>query len=118
MSKIVIAVNSMITHADKISDVVQNKYDGELFFKYNHKYVWGIKEEKGNYFLYFYPETEEVDELNDEIDWDNYPYVIYKTHDLKTREASESFGELYLIIKERIHNVDKVLDDIIGDMQS
>ena len=117
MSKIVIAVNSMISHAEKISDVIVNKGNNEFIFKYDDKYVWGITTKNEDYTLCFYPETREVDELWNVTDWDNFPFVMYSANDFKTREALESFGELYLIIKEKLHNVDEVLDDIIGDLK-
>ena len=117
MSKIVIAVNSMISHAEKISDVIVNKEDNEFIFKYDDKYVWGITTEDEDYRLCFYPETREVDELRDFTDWNKFPLVAYYSTDFKTREALESFGELYLIMKEKLHNVDEVLEDIIGDLK-
>ena len=43
-------------------------------------------------------------------------YVKYDSAYIKTREATESFNELYQIIKEKLHGVDIVLDDIIADL--
>ena len=116
MSKIVLAVNSMISNEEKISDVAKDVMGSEYLFKYDNKYIWGISENNGLYSLFFYPETKEADELIGVIDWDSVPMVVYKTEELKTREALESFGELYLIVKEKLHNVERVLDDIIGNL--
>ena len=121
MSKIVKAVNSMISNAEKISDVVILKYpdnnDYEYVFKYDFKYIWGISNRGEDYSLFFYPEIKEVNKLNPYMDWNSVEYITYNTKDLKTRETLESFAELYLIIKEKLHNVDGVLDDIIGDLE-
>lgn len=112
MSKIVIAVNSMISHADQISNV--EKSEDEYYFLYNNKYKWSMREKDGNYFLYFYPGNETLDQLINTIDFNSIDLVIYSTQDLKTREAEESFRELYLILKEKFFEVDSALEDIIG----
>lgn len=114
MSKIVLAVNSMISNAEKITDVSQ--YESEYFFKYDTKYIWGILKKNEMYSLFFYPETKEINELYGVVNWDQVPLVAYNTGELKTREALESFKELYLIVKEKIHNMEGVLDDIIGNL--
>ncbi|MCK4798267.1 MAG: hypothetical protein KAT05_12875 [Spirochaetes bacterium] len=117
MSKIVLAVNSMISNADKISDVSMNIENMEYFFKYDNKYVWGIILYENNYTLYFYPKIKDTRELDNMYEWDKVDFITYKTEELKTREAIESFSELYLIIKEKHLNVDSVLNDIIGDLE-
>lgn len=117
MSKIVLAINSMISNEEKISDIHRDLMDSEILFKYTNKYVWGISKNEENYSLYFYPESKDVNELKGVVDWSNVPMVVYKTEDLKTREALESFKELYLIVQGKLHNVDRVLDDIIENMQ-
>ena len=116
MSKIVLAVNSMISNAEKISDINRDLMDSEYLFKYDNKYVWGISENNDNYSLYFYPETKEVNELKGVVDWAKFPMVVYTTEDLKTREAFESFRNLYLILEEKLYDVDLVLNDIIDNM--
>ena len=116
MSKIVLAVNSMISNADKISNVTQDAMETEYLFEYDNKYIWGILESNGQYSLYFYPNAKEVNELTDIIDWESVPMVTYNTTELKTREALDSFIELYLIVKEKLHDVEEVLDDIIGNL--
>lgn len=117
MSKIVLAINSMISNEEKISDIHKDLMDSEILFKYSYKYVWGISKNEEDYSLYFYPESKDVNELKGVVDWSNVPMVVYKTEDLKTREALESFRELYLIVQGKLHNVDRVLDDIIENMQ-
>lgn len=114
MSKIVRAVNSMILNPSKISNV--SVVDEEYFFMYDGKYKWSIKHYVSDYLLYFFPEDETIDNLVKYIESkpSEYPdYVFYNSDDLKTREAAESFGELYLIVKEKLYGLDKILDDII-----
>ena len=115
MSKIVQAVNSMISSVEKISDV--SKSGSEYFFKYNNKYIWGIYEKEEEYVLSFYPETENIEDLLYEANWENISAVIYSTYELKTKEAFESFQELYLKVKEKLFAVDIVLNDIIGTFE-
>ena len=114
MSKIVLAVNSMISNAEKITDVSQ--YESEYFFKYDTKYICGILKKNETYSLFFYPETKEINELRGVVDWDQVPLVVYNTGELKTREALESFNELYLIVKEKLYDVNELLDSIIDDL--
>lgn len=122
MSKIVTAVNSMISNAEKISDVTRLKLPQEVHeefvFEYNNKYIWSISKIGGDYSLYYYPENNEVNEIIQYAEYGEIVYITYNTENLKTREAFESFAELYLIVKEKLHNVDGVLDDIIGDLKS
>ena len=115
MSKIVVAVNSMISNSDKISSVTE--LNNEYLFIYANRYAWGILERDGNYFLYFYPGIKNMEELRSMANMavGDIGIVVYKTEDLKTRETLESFGELYLIVKEKLYGVDKALDDIIGN---
>lgn len=113
MSKIVTAVNVMISCASMISGVLQN--GSKLFFLYDDKYKWslGYDDDTDNYYLFYYPGSEPIDRLA-AMDFYEASYVSYSTEtDLKTREAKESLAELYRILKEKIHGVDKVLDDII-----
>lgn len=112
MSKIISAINSMIINENKISDVL--KPNNELFFKYDNKYIWGIvKTEQGNIILYFYPKNKDVKELVG-TNWQNVPMISYDSNDFKSREAQESFNELYTLIIEKQYNVNDALEDIIG----
>lgn len=115
MSKIVRAINSMILNQTEISNV--NLAHDEYFFLYEGKYKWSIGYEDGDYILSFYPGNETIYALLEYMRKGNfdYPYVSYNSGDLKTQEAEESFGELFLIVKEKVYGLDKILDDIIKD---
>jgi hypothetical protein len=119
MSKIIQAVNSMISNANKITDVLRGQDDGEIFFLYKGKYKWSIKAyDGGDYFLYYYPNPKDaLSELAsiDEENWTNVELTMYSTKDIKTQEAKETFRELFLKAKEKLYGMDKVLDDIIND---
>ena len=118
MSKIIRAVNVMVSNPSKISAVRVN--DKELYFLYNGKYKWSLNKrstDQGEYSLHYYSGDESLDILAQlpEADFQHVEVVTYSTSELKTREARESFGELYRILQERIYGVDKVLDEIIED---
>jgi hypothetical protein len=122
MSKIIQAINTMITHSDKISKVIRGSMPlGEIFFLYDQKYKWSISknDEYDTYFLHFYSDDITLEELAAYVgdDWDEFTnFVTYSSKDLKAREAYESMGELYRIVKEKAYGIDKALDDIINDL--
>lgn len=117
MSKVVQAVNAMISNPNSISNVM--KSGRELFFLYKDKYKWSInRREKGDYQLFFYPGGEELADLAhyEAQDWEGTAIVGYSDSEIGTKEATASFAELYTLIKERVYGVNEVLDDIISDM--
>lgn len=118
MSKIVQAVNAMIANPNLISKVIKGKGESELFFLYKDKYKWSMSKREHGYVLWFYPGNETLEELVsfDGIDWSNgVSMVTYQDTEIGTKEAKASFSELYTLLKERVHGVNKVLDDIISD---
>ncbi|MCL5104547.1 MAG: hypothetical protein M1133_10625 [Armatimonadetes bacterium] len=122
MSKIVSAVNAMISNIDKVSEVRTGTDKKELFFCYDGKYNWSIShnEKEDVYYLFYYPgdyTTAQLAALS-AGDWQTLQYLAYNTEELKTREAKESFAELYTTMSEKMYSVDDVLDDIISDMQT
>jgi hypothetical protein len=118
MSKIVEVANAMISNKGKISHV---KSDGDTyFFLYDEKYTWSISYEEvdNNYYLRFYPGDRSIDAIikSSAFQFDKDTKAItYSTRDLGTREAYNTFRDLYIIVKEKLFEVDKVFDDIIGD---
>ena len=118
MSKIVLAVNAMISNPNLISTVIQN--DKEIFFLYKGKYKWSISlRDGGEHFLWYYPGIETIQQLaaTEGQEWEGTKMVTYKDNDIGTKEAKASFSELYTIIKERVYGVNEVLDDIIADAE-
>ena len=65
--------------------------------------------------MHYYPDETTIDELVTTSDWNSVNFVTYRTKDLKSREAYETFAELYLLLKEKLYGVDKVLDEIIAE---
>lgn len=119
MSKIVQAVNAMISRSDLITDVYKGEYETECFFKYDGKHNWSIGEGSNSFFISYYPgESVDLKELasipNDH--WDNAAprNISYNTQTIGTKEATESFSELLNIVNEKIHGMDSILDDIIN----
>lgn len=118
MSKIVSAVNAMVEGHKKISGVKFGVNDAELFFYFNDKYKWSISKDANDcYYLCYYPGSQSIDDLAEfsEEDWFLFKdYISYNTKEIGTREAKESFAELYLIVKEKLYGMDEVLEDIIS----
>lgn len=118
MSKIIQAVNAMISKSDKISKCIEN--DGEYFFLYNEKYRWSIvRYGDDSYSLFYYSCEESIEQLSllgERARLEGVDFVQYSTRDLKFRESYESFQDLYLTITEKLHGVDIMLDDIIDDL--
>jgi hypothetical protein len=119
MSKIVQAVNAMISNKHLIDNVIIGEI--EIFFRYREKYIWSVRREtdSGEYLLWYYPGADDVDRLaaNDGEDWERVTMVVYKTAEIGTKEARASFAELHSIVKERIYGMDEILEDIISDSE-
>ncbi len=117
MTKIVQAVNAMISNPDKIKSVIPNGQ--EFFFIYKDKYKWSIlKNEQDDYILFYYAETmdlEEIVNLNNN-NWQQLNFVKYAVSEIRTREAAESFSELYIVVSEKAYGIDEMFKDIIADM--
>ncbi|WMB73643.1 hypothetical protein RA178_03190 [Shewanella oncorhynchi] len=118
MSKIISAANVMITNRHLITDVIEANSSSEIFFRYKTRYIWSITRSQDKIFLHFYPNahnTESLAEL-EPYEWQDYsPIISYNSVELGTKEAKSTFEELQLVVKEKLLNMDKVLDDIIGD---
>jgi len=121
MIKIVRVVNAMLSHRDKITDVKESTSEAGsvYFFLYNGKYKWSISRTagEGSYFLHFYPGPESLELLAscDVDEWAEHDpaSVFYSTRSLKSKEANESFAELFKVIREKLYNVEEILDEIL-----
>lgn len=116
MSRIIKAINAMILNVDKINKVIS--LDDKYFFEYDNKYKWSIfRDHDGTYHLNYYPEKEQ--DIQDVVKLVNSKesinYVSYNTRGVASREAIDSFNNLYNIVKEKLLGMDEVLDDIIND---
>jgi hypothetical protein len=118
MDKIVQAVNAMIANVDSIGDVQRgDEHHAELFFSYLGKYIWSMMgEPSGDFKLWFYPGQESIEYVRHlgAPDFENIAVVFYNTKEIGTKEAKASFAELYSILSQKVHGMDKVLDDIIS----
>jgi hypothetical protein len=114
MHKIVAAVNSMIGNSSLISHVI--KSDEELFFIYDEKFKWSIsKKDGGEFFMHYYPGQQTLEQLAFHTNWGEFnDFITYSTRDIKTKEARESFGELYQTVQTKLYGIDDVLDYIIN----
>ena len=119
MSKIVQAVNAMISNDSGISEVAKGGYTpSEIFFVYDSKYTWSINKIDDDYYLFYYPNNDKTSALVNlfEDEWDGVPVVKYSTKELGTREAKASFAELYTVVAEKVYGISDVLDDIIDSI--
>ncbi len=117
--RIVIAINAMISNRGKITKVIQDQEAGNCYyFLYKGKYIWSIAKAEDEYYLCYYPDSGIDPETLAFMDPGESEYlasVCYNTNQIKTKEAVESFTELYVLIQEKRYNVDQVLTDIISD---
>lgn len=118
MSKVVQAVNAMITNNKDISGVIRAAH--ELFFLYKKKYKWSMASRDGEYHLWFYPGEDTMESLIFQVESgniENISMVHYVDSDIGTKEAKASFADLFMVLSEKIYGIDEVLDDIIsGDI--
>lgn len=123
MSKIIQAVNAMISNHKLIDPVIRVDYSGELFFLYKGKHKWSISKagtDQKDYYLHYYPGNQDLATLANfsEDQWRGFSEIVtYKSLEIGTREAFNSMQELYTIVSEKLFGMDDVLDDIIGDDQ-
>lgn len=118
MSKVVQAVNAMLSNSKLITDVMVE--DAEYFFLYKSKYKWSIKQVEDQTFLWFYPGSESLQQLRHIAlgdDWRSVPMIRYSDKEIGTKEAKQSFVELYNLVKEKVYGIDDALDDIISDLE-
>lgn len=119
MSKIVKAINVMVSNPERIADVIKGDHDTECFFMYDGKHPWSIlKRNDGHYYMAYYPGNQDIYELS-QISSDAWNEglvhcVTYTSQELGTKEAIESMAELYNIVSQKLYGMDDVLDDIIN----
>lgn len=119
MSKIVKAVNAMISNNDRIRQVINSNSGNELFFNYDGKHKWSISKSQSNvYYLHYYPGKHNLEDLAGwpDEEWAEFTGMVsYNTKELGSKEAYDSLGELYTVVQEKLFGMDQVLDSIIDD---
>jgi hypothetical protein len=119
MSKIVQAVNAMLQKKELISQVIPGEPGTfrEYFFLFNQKYKWSIMYNASDdiYYLSFYSTDAPLKLLASypPPELEKFTSMIYTTQEIGTKEAYQTFRDLYTTIKEKVFGIDKVLDDII-----
>jgi hypothetical protein len=116
MTRIVSAVNAMIRNSKKVTKVLLNN-GGEIFFEYDGKHKWSIHKREDDTLLWFYPGPVSLSQLMayEGEEWGGVPMITYKVSDIGTREARETFEELYILLKEKVYGIDEVLNEIIEE---
>lgn len=117
--KIVPAVNAMIANPKAITSVMPGREGNEIFFLFMDKYKWSISKanDSGHNLFYYAMDTplETLASWDDDVWHRVNEFVKYSSKEIGSREAIESFAELYRIVKEREYGIDDVLDDIIAN---
>lgn len=119
MSKVVAAVNTMITNEKKISPVLVGTDSLEIYFSYNKKYNWSLahNDDEDCFYLHYYPashlELSDLSQMNG-FEFNDIISVTYSSKDLGSREAYQTFKELHNLLQEKVYGIDKVLDDILA----
>ena len=84
---------------------------------YDEKYKWSINLQNDEYYVRFYPKDDiQIGDIPNQLGWGSYrDFVTYSTEELKTREARETFTELYQLTADKLYGIDDIFDSIIGD---
>lgn len=119
MSRIVTAINVMVSNPDLITSVIKGAHETECFFKYDLKHKWSILvNSSGDFHMSYYPGDQDIEYLASipDDDWGDIVsnYVPYSSKKLGTEEAKQSMSELLTIVKEKAYGIDDVLNDIIN----
>lgn len=118
MSKIVTAINVMISNPDLITGVIKGAYETECFFLYDKKHPWSVlKIEDDEIYLSYYPKNKDIASLA-KIPGErwgnlNISTISYNSKELGTKEAKASMMELFSIVNGKVWGIDDVLDEII-----
>ena len=117
MSKVVKAMNVMITNPQRIADVSPGRDRNEIFFHYLGGHKWSLVcTPRNEYTLFYYPgddfTLEQLASFEDE-GWEHVDRVNYNASELGGREAVESMSELFRVLKEKVFGVEGVFDEII-----
>lgn len=115
MSKIIKAINVMVSNEGLITNVRQGDSSNEIFFIYDGKHKWSLVDlPEGKYALHYYPGEESINDLASIEDWQHFSKMIsYASETLQTREAKQTLNELFTILSEKSHGMDDVLNEII-----
>lgn len=113
--KIIQVVNAMIIGSHRITNVI--KSGDEYFFLYDGKFKWSItKDINSQIYLHFYPKNDfTLEHLASYLDlMENNDFITYSTGNLNTREAKDTFNELYQIVVEKLFGVDDIFNEILS----
>jgi hypothetical protein len=106
----------MIQNSDKIGNIfVTPGNPNEFFFVYNMKHVWSILLTglKDDFLLFYYKGNRPIKELAEDKDRFTTA-ILYSALDFKTKEATESFRDLFLLVKGKTYGMDQVFKDILN----
>lgn len=119
MDKIIQVINKMVENKAKINGVIKDltpQDRQEYYFMYDG-FKWSVArldENASTYSLYYYPDKSlSLDDIS-RVNWSNYKeFMMYKSDDYKSQEATESFADLFLTVQNKLYDVDKIFDKIL-----
>jgi len=116
MSKIIKAINVMVSNEELIANVQEGDHSNEIFFTYDDKHKWSlIRMGSDKFALHYYPGKEDINALAEIDDWEGFSNMIsYTAEVFPTREAKQTLNELYTILSEKRYGMDDVLNEIIS----
>ncbi|MRX70289.1 hypothetical protein SAMN06265349_101709 [Flavobacterium resistens] len=120
--KIVLVLNTIIAQREKISNVIPE--ENEFYFLYDNKYKWSIKKILGDwddeFIVDFFPDAKNeiipdtIDQIASNRKWGiKVNYARYSTKEIGTKEAYETFKDLYDILFNVVYGIDDIFNDII-----
>jgi len=120
MDKIIPTIQAMVKHPQNISDVCtgcENK--DEYFFLYNKKYRWSISQSEadGSFNLFYYAAPNmTIEEIASVPSDAQQEYLLwFSSKNFPSKEQQLAFSDLLKIVREKLFNIDAVMEDIIGD---
>lgn len=119
MNKIVEAIKVMTANPKKITNVIMgvSSVNNEYFFLYDNKYKWSMiarkKDQTENYFLFYYPGEQSIEELASIERMNKNDYVTYRSQDFSSSEITQIFASLHSVVKGELYKINEALDEII-----
>lgn len=114
---IIKVINKMILNSGAIGNVypAPGNSSNEFFFVFNMKHFWSILLTglRDDFLLFYYKDNPSFKDLVE--DKDRFSNAIcYSTMDFKSKEATESFRDLFNIVKGKTYGMEEVFKDILN----
>jgi len=119
MNQVIEVINTIIENKINISNVIND--NGMIFFLYKEIHIFSLHSKSDTdldaFYFNVYPAKEfdinRILYLKHNVGLNEVPMVSFDSDDFKTQEALETFRDLYLVLKSKLYDVDKVFADIL-----